>query len=170
MKSRLRRPVGALMTVLLVGLWAVTLRPQAIGGPALFVIVRGDSMLPTYANGDLLLVEKATAYGAGEPVAYRVPAGEIGAGHLVVHRIVAGDATNGFVVQGDNNPAPDPWAPRTGDIAGRVHLAVPGVGLVIGFLVRPVNAASLAAAVVVAWLAVPIVSVRRRPESPAGRT
>ena len=35
--------------------WFVVLRPQAIGGPASYVLVSGHSMLPTLRDGDVLL-------------------------------------------------------------------------------------------------------------------
>ena len=68
---------------------------------------------------DLLILHAADRYGVGDVVGYRVPDGEFGEGHLVVHRIVAGDGGTGFVLEGDNNPAPDPWLPKTVDVVGR---------------------------------------------------
>ena len=59
--------------------WAFTLRPQALGGPAAFVAIRGSSMLPTYQHGDLVVVHAAAHYGVGDAAAYRVPVGQIGA-------------------------------------------------------------------------------------------
>jgi len=147
-----RRARGALATAAAVGLalvWAVTLRPQALGGPALETVVRGDSMEPTYVTGDLVVVRAEPGYAVGDIVAYRVPDGELGAGRVVLHRIVGGDGINGFVVQGDNNPAPDPWMPRTGDIAGRAWFAVAGLGRVIAFLHQPLAAAAFGAAIAV---------------------
>ncbi len=110
----LRRAIGIVLLAILVGLWAVTLRPQAIGGPAVFVAVRGSSMLPTYENGDLVVVEAASRYAVGEVVAYRVPTGEVGEGKVVLHRIVDGDGEHGFVLQGDHNTAPGSVVPEAG--------------------------------------------------------
>jgi signal peptidase I len=138
-------------------IWAVLLRPQVLGGPADYVVVRGDSMLPTYRTGDLVVAQAASSYEIGDVIAYRVPAGELGAGRLVIHRIVGGDATAGFVVEGDNNPAPDPWSPRGGDIAGRAVLAIPDVGRAMTFLHQPAAVGAIAVAILVG------VTVARRP-------
>ena len=53
----------------------------------MYLVVRGDSMLPTYQNGDLLMIMKQDGYSVGEAAAYRVPADEVGAGRIVVHRV-----------------------------------------------------------------------------------
>lgn len=149
MKRGARRLVrfGVLAAVL--AIWTVALRPQALGGPTLYIVVRGSSMLPTYQNGDLVIAEWSPAYAAGDAIAYRVPSGDIGEGHMIVHRIVSGDETAGFVVQGDNNNAPDPWSPRRGDIAGKALLVVPGLGRLIAFIHQPVIAGGLAAGIMV---------------------
>jgi len=136
--------VAALMVV-----WAVTLRPQALGGPAMFVAVRGSSMLPTYEHGDLVVVEAAERYNVGDVVAYRVPAGEVGEGRVVIHRIVAGDATNGFTLQGDNNTAPDPWNPRQAEMVGIAAFRVSHAGRIIWLAQQPAILAGLASAIVV---------------------
>jgi signal peptidase I len=141
---------GAAAAVL--AIWAVTLRPQALGGGAMYIVVRGSSMQPTYQTGDLVIVESASAYVAGDIVAYRVPSGEIGEGHVIVHRIVSGDPAAGFVVRGDNNNAPDPWSPRISDIAGRAWLVLPGLGSLIAFVHQPVVAGGLAAGVMVSLI------------------
>ena len=132
--------------------WALTLRPTSLGGPATYVVVRGDSMLPDFHTGDLVVLQAASSYGAGDVVGYRVPDGEIGAGHVVVHRIVDGDGSEGYTVEGDNNPAPDPWQPRTGDVAGRVWLLVPGLGRIITLVHQPTIAGALAASLLVMCL------------------
>ena len=141
--------VGAVIAM--VAFWAVALRPANLGGSATFLLVRGTSMLPTYPDGDLLLMEPAPVYLRGDAVAYRVPAGEIGAGHLVIHRIVGGTAGTGFDVQGDNNEAIDPWHPHGGDIVGKVRFALPMVGFVMAVLREPVILAALASSMVVGW-------------------
>lgn len=149
---RFRAVLAAVAMVLVAGVWFVVLRPQALGGSAVYVVVRGDSMLPTYQSGDLVVVQRAATYAIGDPVAYRVPDGELGAGLIVIHRIVGIAPDGGFVLRGDNNPAPDPWTPQPSDVVGRTWFAVGGFGAVIATLHRPVIAGALAAALVVGWL------------------
>jgi signal peptidase I len=144
-----RRATSLLILSALIVAWGVTLRPQAIGGPAVFVAVRGSSMLPAFEHGDLVVVETAARYNVGDVVAYRVPAGEVGAGKVVFHRIVSGDADGGFVLQGDHNTAPDPWAPRQADMVGVATLRLLHLGAVINLVRQPVILAGLAAAIIV---------------------
>ena len=129
--------------------WACTLRPSSLGGPATYIVVRGDSMLPGFHSGDLVILQAATSYSRGDVVGYRVPDGDVGAGRVVVHRIVGGDGGQGFTMEGDNNPAPDPWLPRTGDVAGRLWLLLPGLGRVIAVAHQRAVAGALAASILV---------------------
>lgn len=131
--------------------WLVVLRPASLGGPATYIVIRGDSMEPTYTTGDLVVVQAATSYSVGEVVAYRVPDGDIGEGLVVVHRIAGGSGQDGYTMRGDNNPALDPWTPRDGDVAGRAWLCLPLVGRLIAFIHQPVVAGALGAAVVIAF-------------------
>jgi signal peptidase I len=144
-----RRAIKLGLIGVVVVAWGVTLRPQAVGGPAVFVAVRGSSMLPTYQNGDLVVVESASRYAVGEVVAYRVPKGGIGAGKVVIHRIIGGDGERGFTLQGDHNNAPDPWFPKQGDMVGVAALRIPNVGGLISLIRQPVILAGLAAAMMV---------------------
>jgi signal peptidase len=148
--SKVPRTLRLAATIALLIGWAVLLRPMNLGGPVSYLVIRGDSMLPAYETGDLVIVRAATSYAVGDVVAYRVPEGELGAGRLVLHRIVGGDGTAGFVMQGDNNPAPDPWTPRSGDVAGRDWARVPGIGRLIAFVHQPAAAGAIAVAVLVA--------------------
>lgn len=136
--------LGAVVVV-----WAFTLRPQALGGPAVFVAVRGSSMLPTYQHGDLVVVESAAKYSVDEVVAYRVPAGQIGAGKIVIHRIIGGDANRGFTLQGDHNTAPDLWTPKQADMVGVATFRLPNAGRLIALVRQPAILAGLAAALMV---------------------
>jgi signal peptidase len=153
MRSRKQRQLSALtlVTTLLFGLaWLVELRPSILGGPTTYVVVRGDSMVPTYVTGDLVVLHSAPVYRVGQIVAYRVPQGQIGAGHLVIHRIVGGDGVAGFDVKGDNNSAPDPWRPRAADVVGSAWLLVHGVGRALVVARSPATVAAALAGVVVA--------------------
>ena len=170
MTRRLGRLLGFGTLAVVLALWIAFLRPQSLGGSALYIVVRGSSMVPTYQNGDLVIMQSAHAYAAGDAIAYRVPAGEIGEGHVVVHRITGGNGTDGFVVQGDNNDAVDPWMPRAADVAGKTWIVVPGVGRIVAYIHQPVIAGGLAAAIMVTL----ILAVQSRPilgrRSPAPAT
>ena len=155
----LRTAVFVVLLALLVG-WALFLRPQSLGGSVLYVVVRGDSMEPAIQPGDLLIMRSAPSYGVGDVVAYRVPEGELGEGAIVIHRIVDGDGTRGYALQGDGNPAPDPWLPTARDITATTWIQFPGLGRVYLFLHSPAFLASLAAAIVAALF------VWRGPETP----
>ena len=79
---------------------------------------RGSSMHPFIRDGDRVTVSPATDanFHLGDVVACV----DNGAGRLIVHRITA--ASRGvYLIQGDNNPAPDGWISRT-HVLGRVTL------------------------------------------------
>jgi signal peptidase I len=164
------RRVARFLAALALVAWFFTLRPQWLGGPAMYVVVRGDSMLPTYQNGDLLVIMSAAVYSPGVTAAYRVPPGELGEGHIVVHR-VAGVAGGHFTMKGDNNPEPDPATPAQTDMVGAVALHVPGAGAFIATVLSPTVAGGLAAALVVMYGAARISAprpTRRQTTASAG--
>jgi signal peptidase len=144
--------------VVLVVAWVVTLRPTSLGGPATYIVVRGDSMLPAIHSGDLVVLQAGSDYRPGDAIGYRVPDGEVGEGQVVVHRIVAGNGRSGFTMEGDNNPAPDPWLPHGGDVAGRIWLLLPGLGRAIVVAHQPAVAGALAVSLLV------MVVLARRPK------
>lgn len=149
MIRRVGKAVSLIVVAAVIVVWAFTLRPQALGGPAVFVAVRGSSMLPTYEHGDLVVVQSAATFHVGEVVAYRVPAGHVGAGKIVMHRIIGGDGTSGFRLQGDHNSAADPWQPRQADMVGVATWRLPNAGRLIALVQQPVILAGLASAIVV---------------------
>ncbi len=147
------RPLYLALGIAALVMWWLVLRPVGLGGPASYVVIRGDSMQPVYDTGDLVMMRAADSYAVGDIVGYRVPDGELGAGLLVIHRIVGGDPASGFVIQGDNNPAPDPWLPTADSVEGAALLAIPGVGRLLSFLHQPAALAALAVSFLVAWFA-----------------
>jgi signal peptidase len=164
-----RRLAELAVGLVVIALWALTLRPASLGGPATYVVIRGDSMLPTFHSGDLVVLRSTDGYASGDIVGYRVPAGEVGAGNLVVHRLVSGDGVAGFTVVGDNNPAPDPWLPHAGDIAGKAWLLVPGLGKVVAFVHQPAAAGALAVSLLLMLVLAQGRSGRRRSVVPTGQ-
>jgi signal peptidase I len=136
--------VGALGLLTLAG--ALTLQPGLVGIPWNHVIVSGDSMLPTFEDGDLVLTRGHDAYERGAVVAYRVPT-EAWRDPLVIHRIVAGDARRGYIFQGDNRTIRDPWLVKPEHVLGEASLRIPKVGLLFTFLREPAGFAALAAIV-----------------------
>ena len=164
-RGRARRVGGYALFALMALAWAIFLRPQWLGGSTAFITVRGDSMLPTYQNGDFLVATPQPGYAPSDIVAYRVPANEVGAGHIVVHRITALDGDR-FVIQGDNNPMADPWKIGATDVVGKVVVRVPALGSAIALLLSPTIAGSIAATFVVMML----VARATKPMSGAARS
>ncbi len=137
--------LGWVALLLIVGGWFVFARPPALGGGTEYVFVRGDSMLPTFDPGDLVVVRKQPAYAVGDVVAFHVP----GSKARVIHRIIE-TSPEGYVLQGDNRPGPDPWTPTDDEIAGRQVLHLPGLGArLIELAQTPMAIAALAAGLAV---------------------
>lgn len=151
-KAMKLRHLGLLLTALGVAAWLVYLRPTALGGPASYIFVSGTSMQPTMVTGDLVVLQRADDYAKGDVIAFAIPDGEPGAGTFVIHRIVGGSAEDGFVMQGDNKPAPDDWRPTSSFVQGRLWLHISGAGSLVAWLKQPSIFASLTAALVVFFI------------------
>jgi signal peptidase I len=140
-------PLGRVLRVVLVVLpllgWAIWLRPEFLGGRVDYVIVGGQSMLPTLRGGDLVVVERESSYRVGDVVAYRIPNG-VFRGRRIIHRIVGGNPAQGFVMRGDNNDDDDLWQPRHSDIEGKLRLRLPGVGRPVALARSPGTLAAVA--------------------------
>lgn len=88
--------------------------------PIALLLVSGDSMLPTYRTGDLVLgvATYLAGYRVGDVVVWFATYT-----HGVIHRVI--NTTGDYVVtKGDNNPLPDPPIPR-GFVKYTVVLRVP---------------------------------------------
>ena len=111
-------------------------RPHVMGGPISTIAVSGESMLPTFQPGDLLIMKHQNSYNIGDIVVYLIPQDEVGGGRKVVHRIVGGDA-NGFEMRGDNNTSVDPWYPTQSQILGREWFRISGLARMLSHLRDP---------------------------------
>lgn len=146
-RSLRRRLVSIGALVLVAVAWTGWLRPTALGGSVSYVVVQGESMEPTYEDGDLVLVREESTYRHGDVIAFRA-GGSFDDPTRIIHRIV-GDATgDAFATQGDNRDVLDPWEPGPDDIIGSAFLHLPMVGDVAGLLTRPASFAALGGAAV----------------------
>lgn len=154
-RGLLRRALNiaaTLLTVAALAAWFTLLRPTTMGGPAQYVVIHGNSMYPTYLEGDLIVTHRLSNYHVGEVIAYSVPRGEFGAGHIVIHRIVGGDTVHGLTMKGDNNPSADPWHPTFGDVVGATWVRVPRLGRALVAIHQPLVLAGIAAVLMMAGL------------------
>ena len=143
--GRLARLAAWAVVVTVVAVWAVTLRPGFLGGPATYLMVSGHSMEPTLQAGELVVARRQRTYRRGDVIAYRIMKNRAGAGALVIHRIVGGSARDGYMTRGDNRSYRDPWRPRPVDIAGKMELHVPHLGVLPVFAHTVVGMALIAA-------------------------
>jgi signal peptidase I len=141
----MRRFAGTAVLVVLVAVWCLTLRPAMLGGPAAYVVVSGQSMLPALDPGAFVVARRQASYSLGDVIVYRVPKGQPGEGTRVIHRIVGGSAAMGFRTRGDNRDAPDRWRPRPHDIEGVKLVAVPSAGRAMLLLGSPLAIGGLVA-------------------------
>jgi signal peptidase len=166
-RRRLLGAVATALTILAVGGWALFLRPASLGGPAGYVMVSGESMEPTYHNGDFVVSRKQGSYRSGDIVVFRVPKGEVGEGHHVIHRIIGGSAETGFTTQGDNRASPDLWHPTNEDVVGEVWFKVPGAASRWLPVLRTPVALGLLAGLWAFWVAMaPLARERARTAPP----
>ncbi len=93
-------------------------------------IVLTESMKPTIQPGDIVLNLNPDRMPPkiGDIVTYTARRFDGTAVASFTHRIISGDAKSGFVVKGDNNPAPDTQRPTLKDISGVVFYTIPLIG------------------------------------------
>jgi signal peptidase I len=92
----------------------------------LFFTVDGESMLPRYRNGDLVVAKPCRFYKKDDVIVFREPERHF----VVIHRIIA-TRDGRCITRGDNNPASDPRRLHPGLILGKVMVRIPRLGRVI---------------------------------------
>jgi signal peptidase I len=132
----------AVLLVFTLILWVMFL-PIQFGGVSAYVIVNGNSMLPLYQKGDLVITRRETAYAVGDIVTYHNK--ELKA--PVIHRIIA-EKNGAFVMKGDHNPWQDLTQPTPGDIIGKAWLHFPGLGNLLMPTQSPLGITLLSAAAI----------------------
>ena len=109
---------------LLASAW-LYLAPATLGGSVQFVTTSGDSMSPSFEDGDLALLRASETYTPGDVVAFEHP--RLG---MIMHRIVRQE-DGAFVVKGDNNPDVDAYTPTSDEFVGSVWVRIPKAGAVL---------------------------------------
>ena len=110
------------ITLLLLAPVLIYFWPSQLYGNTTYIMLLGDSMVPTIESGTLLVVQPEEQYHLGDLIAF---VNEDGIN--VVHRIV--EVTDeGFVTKGDNNPKRDRYIVTYDDAVGRVVFVVPYLG------------------------------------------
>jgi len=106
--------------------------PASLYGDSDYIILVGNSMLPTMEPGSLVFVKKQPQYEISEIVAFTDSTGK-----HIVHRIIE-NSDERIVTQGDNNSYLD--SPITqNDIVGRAEFVIPYMGYVSLFLKTPIG-------------------------------
>lgn len=141
--------LGNLLLWGIIAIDAWFLWPSSLGGSTTLVIVSGNSMEPTFQDGDLVVARKGPVE-VGDVVVYTPT--DFGGAH-VVHRIVGGDGETGWKVQGDNNSWIDQWSPTDDEVLGSVEIHFSGAGRITEFLIQPFlwGFVLLAAIVLILW-------------------
>ena len=122
---------GAILVLTFTGWWLFA--PPQLGGQSTMVIVDGNSMEPTYHQGDLIIIRSADFYQIGDIVAYK----HLQMGKYVIHRII-GEELDRFILQGDNNSWTDGFQPTQAEIIGKHWIQIPKLGKVIAWLRKPI--------------------------------
>jgi signal peptidase I len=133
--GRLLSPlILAVITVVVVGLLAITIGPRVLPYQAL--VVRSGSMAPTIPTGSVVFYHKvaATQVKVGQVIVFDRPGQPSERVTHRVYKIATGSAGRYFITKGDANGVPDDWrvpAVGTGWVAS---FHVPFVGYVLADL------------------------------------
>jgi signal peptidase I len=113
-------------------------------------IVLTQSMQPAINAGDVVLSLNPDRMPPeiGDVVTYTARRFDGSSVASFTHRIISGDSENGFVMKGDNNPAPDTQKPKISDVSGVVFFTIP----LIGKLLTPAGLIVLVPSIFGLWL------------------
>ena len=124
-------------------------------------LVKGDSMEPTLAAGDVILLKSVPFSGIrdGDIVAYKAPAAAeaVNGPSTILHRVQRTGVQDGSKVlftKGDNSTA-DPWPVTSDLVQGELVLRVPWVGTPVLFLTSKKGIIFISIAVLISLLYIP---------------
>ena len=128
---------GTVKKALLLGLVVTVYLPYVPLG--LWVLPDTGSMEPTAVGCDVLVYTPADDVDVGDVVVYEAD----WRSGLVIHRVVA-EHEDGYVLQGDNNPDPDPEVVTDAQIISKVSFVL-HTGTVLQGICRPISSVAVSA-------------------------
>lgn len=140
MNIKIKIIIGIALIPLVFYLW-----PAALGGDTQFLLVQGQSMLPTIQPGSFVVIKEQESYEVGDIVGYSTPKESEFQGRNIVHRIMEKNS-DGFIIKGDNNPRKDPGIVRPDQIMGEVIFFTPFAGYILLIMRNPLIMIVLAVA------------------------
>ena len=109
------------------------------------VIIASGSMEPAIATNDLLILKSTDSYKPGDVITYISAQGS-----LITHRIKE-VSKSGYITQGDANNIPDDEVPAQ-RILGKSIFVLSGAGIIMKWILSPINIAVLMCIVILVWL------------------
>ena len=140
MNIKIKVIIGIALIPLFIYLW-----PSALGGDTQFLLVQGQSMLPTIEPGSFVVIKKQESYEVGDIVSYSTSIQSEFQGRNVVHRIIE-QKPEGYIIKGDNNPKNDPGIVKQDQIIGEVVFFTPFAGYILLIMRNPLIMIVLAVA------------------------
>ena len=138
--NKIKIIIAIALIPLIIFLW-----PEALGGETQFLLVQGQSMLPTIEPGSFVILKEKEMYEVGDIVGYSTPRDSIFSGRNVVHRIIE-EKPDGFIIKGDNNQKNDPGIVSPDVIFGAVFFYTPFAGYLLLLMRNPLVMGVLAVA------------------------
>ncbi|MCS7140141.1 MAG: signal peptidase I [Candidatus Nezhaarchaeota archaeon] len=133
-----RRRELVLIIVIIVAIFALNEGIKIVTGSNVpLAIVDGRSMIPTFHEGDVVLVVgvKPSDIRVGDIIVYKV------SDKLIIHRVIEISINDGkyfFRTKGDNNPVPDLNLVSEDQVVGRVFgVILPRIGVLISKFLLP---------------------------------
>ena len=95
LKKKLQLIIGIALIPVAIYLW-----PSALGGETEFLLVQGNSMLPTIEPGSFIITKEKPSYAVDDIVSYSTSKKSAFQGRTIVHRIIE-NTDEGFIIKGE---------------------------------------------------------------------
>ncbi|MDQ1278767.1 MAG: signal peptidase [Thermoproteota archaeon] len=144
---QVKKRIAKIFFAILVAYTAVSAALVALNALGVIMVVEGTSMVPTYHDGDLLILHRdinKSQLQIGEIIIFHNPNRY---DQLIVHRVIEHVVLNSqlyFRTKGDNNPVADPWNVPENYVIASVSVEVPYLGQMLILIYNPVVRVAIA--------------------------